>query len=156
MKKLMSFFFVALVALFCINCKTTMPVQVQSSADVPDLTEQDYKNIDTQKTVTGIYFYNGRLGAAHVEMGDMTLKAFKDVMDGKVKFYKINLTTFSPEGQRHVADKVIGEPTLPSYIFIYKNNILAKKVGGYDNRESATTAGEALYRGFQEKVWRKK
>ena len=81
----------------------------------------------------------------------MTLRAFRDVMDNRVAFYKIDITTFSQKEQQHVAQQVIGEPKLPAYIFIYKNGVLAKKVGSYDDRESAVSAADVLWRGFQDR-----
>jgi hypothetical protein len=147
----------ALAAFLFITCTSTQrPQQFKSTVDVPELGEGNYKTVDTTRKIAGIYFYNSGLGQAHVEHGDMTLRAFRDVMDNRVVFYKIDITTFSQKEQQHVARQVIGEPKLPAYIFIYKNGVLAKKVGSYDNRESAVSAADLLWRGFQDRVWRKK
>jgi len=147
----------ALSAFLFLTCASTQrPQQFKSTVDVPELGENNYKAVDTARKIAGIYFYNSRLGQAHVENGDITLRAFRDVMDNRVVFYKIDVTAFSPKEQLHVAQQVIGEPKLPAYIFIYKNGVLAKKVGSYDNKESAVSAADILWRGFQERVWRKK
>jgi len=157
MKTMTALSLVALSAFLFITCASSQrPQQFKSAVDVPELGENNYKAVDTQRKIAGIYIYNSRLGQAHVENGDMTLRAFRDVMDNRVAFYKIDITTFSQKEQNHVAQQVIGEPKLPAYIFIYKNGVLAKKVGSYDNKESAVSAADILWRGFQQRAWGKK
>lgn len=142
---------------FFLTCKSAQRApQFKSAVDVPELTERNYKSVDTQRKIAGIYFYKSDLGQAHVENGDITLRAFKDTMDNRVAFYKVDVAGFSAKEQLHLSQQVIGEPALPAYVFIYRNSVLAKKVGSYDNKESAVSAADVLWKGFQERVWRKK
>ena len=157
MKKIAATLLLSVPAFLFITCSSAQRApQFKSTVDVPELTEQTYKAVDTQKKIAGIYFYKSDLGQAHTENGDITLRAFKDTMDNRVAFYKVDVVNFSAKEQLHLSKDVIGEPKLPAYLFIYRNNVLAKKVGSYDNRESAVSAADQLWKGFQERVWRKK
>ncbi len=157
MKKIALLMTLIIIPVVIITCTTTPPgpARTKSTVNIPELTGDNYKKLDTSRKIAGIYFYNSKLGPVHVEEGDMTLRAMKDVMDARVNFYKVDLSEFSNKEQHRVANEIIGEPKLPSYIFIYKNTILAKKIGGYTNRESATDAARTLYNGFRDKAWSK-
>ena len=157
MKKTALLMTLIIIPAFLIACKTTPPgpERTKSRVNIPELTGENYRKLDTSKKIAGLYLYNSKLGPVHVEEGDMTLLAMKDVMEERVNFYKVDLSEFSNEEQHRVAKEVIGEPSLPSYIFIYRNTILAKKIGSYTTRESATDAAKILYNGFRDKAWRK-
>ncbi len=156
MKRFGIFLAIAALPLLFAFCASTQPAATNSSVSFPDLTESNYKQIDTTKQVVGIYLYNTKLGADHIALGDSTANVFKEILEPKVKFYKINVSTFSGAAQKELVKNYLGEPTLPSYLFIHNNKVLAKKLGGYSKREDAIKGAEEIQRGLDATVWRRK
>lgn len=156
MKRHLTSLMIAALPLFFAFCASTQPAALNSSINFPDLTEANYKQIDTAKQVVGIYLYNTKLGADHISLGDDTAGAFREVLEPKVKFYKLNVATFSGAAQKDLVQKYLGEPTLPSYLFIYNNTLVAKKIGAYSKREAATKGAEEIKKGLETTVWRRK
>lgn len=156
MKRHLTCLMIAMLPFLLAFCASTQPAAVNSSINVPDLTEANYKQIDTSQQVVGIYLYNAKLGADHISLGDSTAGAFREILEPKVKFYRLNVATFSGAAQKDLVQKYLGEPTLPSYLFIYNNKLVAKKIGGYGKKEEATKGAEEIKRGLEATVWRRK
>ncbi|MCX7679537.1 MAG: hypothetical protein N2316_09990 [Spirochaetes bacterium] len=148
--------FVAIVPFTIAFCASAQRATIESSIDFPSLTEANYKLIDTSNQLTGIYLYNPTLGKEHIEIGDSNAKALSSTLAPKVKFYKLNVSTLSTNAQKELVQKYLGEPTLPSYLFLYKNRLLTKKVGAYKSATDATLYAEKLRKEFETTIWKEK
>ncbi len=156
MKRCTSFIMIAALPILLAFCASTQPALTISSVNIPELTEMNYKQIDTSAQVVGIYLYNAKLGADQVALGDSNANAFREVLEPKVKFYRLNVAELSVDAQKELAQKYLGEPTLPSYIFIYNNKLVAKKIGSYNTSEDAIKGAEEIKKGLEATVWRRK
>lgn len=156
MKRCITIVMIAALPVLFAFCASTQPAAVTSSIDFPDLTEANYKQIDTTQQVVGIYLYNAKLGKDHVAMGDSSAGAFKEILAPRVKFYRLNVAEFSGPAQKELVQKYLGEPTLPSYLFLHNNKLVAKRIGGYSKREDAIKGAEEIKRGLESTIWRRK
>ncbi len=156
MKRCTSLIMIAALPILFAFCASTQPALTISSVNIPELTEMNYKQIDTSAQVVGIYLYNAKLGTDHVALGDSNANAFREALEPKVKFYRLNVAALSEAGQKELVLKYLGEPTLPSYLFLYNNKLVAKKIGGYSKQEDAAKGAEEIKKGLEATVWRRK
>ncbi len=156
MKRTLTYLMTAALPLLFAFCASIQPAALNSSINVPDLTEANYKQIDTAQQVVGIYLYNSKLGADHIASGDNTASIFIEALQPQVKFYKLNVATFSGSAQKNLVQKYLGKPILPSYLFIYNNKLVAKKIGSYSKQEEAKKGAEEIKKGLEATIRRRK